>query len=141
MNRPITPVTYAAEIVAMSWRHGGELAVALGGAIAICLAALASREAFGSIGHLLLVLIPPVAAVFLFQATVAGWRLHRRMTTALATTRSLLDSNAGDRADLERHLFDRYRRREERIHQRNNARVERLDGEIAALQAEAHARR
>ena len=138
MEQPVTPLTYATEIVAMSWRHGGELAVTLGGVVAIALTALVTRsllqlEAFGGTGHLLLILVTAIAAAFLFQAVVAGWRLHRRMMTALTTTRSLLNSSALERADLEHHLLNRYRRREQRINQRNDARIERLDGEIATL--------
>jgi hypothetical protein len=138
MEQPVTPLTYATEIVAMSWRHGGELAVTLGGVVAICLTALATRsllqlEAFGGTGHVLLVLMAPIAAAILFLTIIAVWRLHRRLTTALATTRSLLDSSILERADLEHQILNRYRRREQRIYQRNEARVDRLDGEIAAL--------
>src|SRR5690349_2770020 len=97
IEQPVTPLTYVTEIVAMSWRHGGELAVTLGGVVAICLTALAtlSRLQFGAMGgtgHVLRILAAPIAAAFLFQAAIAGWRLHRRMGIVLATTRSLLDA-------------------------------------------------
>jgi len=138
MEQQVTPLTYATEIVAMSWRHGGELAVLLGGVVVICLTTLETLArlqlvAIGGIGHVLRVLVVPIAAAFLFQAAIAGWRLHRRMGVALATTRSLLDSTTRERDGLEQHMLNRSRRREQRIHQRNDARIERLDGEIAEL--------
>ena len=132
MDRPVTPLTYAAQIVAMSWRHGGELAVA-----ASCVGVIGLMAAFSGIRHLLLILMVPITLAFLLHAVVAGWRLHRRQAVAIETARELLDLNARDRADLERHVLNRYRRREARIHERNAARVDRLDHEIAALQAEA----
>jgi hypothetical protein len=125
-------MTYAAEIVAMSWRHGGELAVAVS-----CVGVIGLMAAFNGLRYVLLIFMVPITIAFLLHAVVAGWRLHRRQAIAIATTRSLLDLNAKDQADLERHILNRYRRREARIHERNDARVERLDYEIAALQAEA----
>jgi hypothetical protein len=138
MEGRITPLTYATEIVAMSWRHGGELAVTLGGTVAICLTALATLSrlqpgAIGGAGHVLRILATPIAAAFLFQAVIAGWRLHRRMGIVLATTRSLLDATTRERDGLEQHMLSRSRRREHRIHERNEARIERLDDEIAEL--------
>src|ERR1051325_1954679 len=76
------------------------------------------------------------ARVLLLEAAAAAWRLHRRQGVALTITRSLLDLNAADRVELERHLRTRYRRREARIEERNAARLERLAGEIDALQTE-----
>ena len=116
----------------MSWRHGGELAIGMSAVIAIWIAALVLR-----IGPMPLVLAAPVGALFVLLTAIAGWRLYRRQAIALESTRSLLDSNAVERDDLERHLANRYRRREQRINNRNNERVERLDGEIAVLHDEA----
>jgi len=113
----------------MSRRHGGELTIGLGCVLAVWIAALMLR-----VGPLSVVLAAPVAGLLVFLTMIAGWRLHRRQAIALASTRSLLDSNAVERAELERHLANRYRRREQRINDRNDARVERLDGEIAVLQ-------
>ena len=62
-------------------------------------------------------------------AAAAAWRLYRRQRSALATTRSLLDLNAGDRTDLERRLRTRYLRREARIEQGHTAHLERLNRE------------
>jgi hypothetical protein len=125
-------MTYAAEIVAMSWRHGGELAVAVS-----CVGVIGLMAAFNGLRHVLLIFMVPITVAFLLHTVVSGWRLHRRQAVAIATTRSLLDLNAKDQVDLERHILNRYRRREARIHERNDARVERLGHEIAALQAEA----
>jgi hypothetical protein len=133
-ERPVTPVTYLGEMVAMSWTHGRELTAAVTCAIALpaaLLFALSPRPA-----HALFLLASAIAALLLFEAATAAWRLHRRQRIALATTRSLLDLNATGRAEAERHLHSRYRRREARIHERNAARVERLSGEIDALQTE-----
>ena len=142
MEQPsATPLSYLAEIVAMSKRHGGELAVGVGGVVAVVITALATLsllqgQAFGGLVHVLFVLLPFIGAVLLLEAAVAAWRLYRRQEIALATTRSLLVMNAADRADLERHLLRRYRRREVRIEERNAARIERMAGEIAALEAD-----
>lgn len=131
-NRPVTRLTYAAQIVAMSWRHGGELAV-----VVSCVGVVGLMAAFNGLRYLLLILMVPITIAFLLHAVVAGWRLHRRQAVAIETTRALLDLNVRDQADRERHVLNRYRRREARIHERNDARIDRLDREIAALQAEA----
>lgn len=135
---PVTPATYLGELFAMSRRHGGELAVAVSCVIAVVLAALGMRswlhlQDLGGPWRVLLVLLPPIVAVLLLETGVAAWRLHRRQRVALATRQTLLDLNAADRAELEQHLLARYRRRERRIGERNEARVERLNNEIAAL--------
>jgi hypothetical protein len=145
MNHRITPLTYLTELLATWLRHGGELAVGLVGVVVIGLTALTMRsllhvQAFGGPGHVLLVLLPLIAAVLLFQAAVAAWRLYHRQQITLAATRSLLDLNVTDRADLEQRLRTRYRRREARIQERNGARLERMAGEIAALQSEVMGR-
>ncbi len=133
MNRD-TPSTYLGELFAISWRHGSEITIAVSFVIIVVLTALGMRSWL----HLqdltvLLVVLPPVVAVLMLETGVAAWRLHRRQRVALATSRTLLDLNAGDRAELEQRLVARYRRRERRIGQRNEARVERLNNEIAAL--------
>jgi hypothetical protein len=84
--------------------------------------------------RVLYVLIPLIGMVLMFMATVAAWRLHQKQTVALATTRTLLDLNADDRADLERDLRTRFRRREADTELRHTARIDRLSGEITALQ-------
>ena len=104
MNRttePIanTPLTYLAELAATSWKHGGELLAAAGVMIFVFLVAL---WILGD-GYVLAALLPPVGAVLLFEAAVAAWRLHHRQAVALATTRSLLGLDAGERAELERY--------------------------------------
>ena len=148
MNREVThvpantatPLTYLGEILANSRQHGGELAVAVGCVIAVVLATLGMRSwlhlpELGGLGQVLLVLVPATGAVLLLEMGVAAWRLHRRQGVALATRQTLLDLNAGERADLESRLLARYQRRERRIGERNEARVERLNNEIAALSA------
>ena len=75
-----------------------------------------------------------IGTALMFIATMAAWRLYQRQNKALATTRSLLDLNIGDRADLERDLRTRFRRREADTELRHTARIDRLSGEIAALQ-------
>ena len=134
MNRGITPTTYLRELVAISWRHRGELAAALSCGIAVVLVMLGIRSQL-HLPQLLLVLLPAIGAVLLLEAGLAAWRLHRRQEVSLATRQSLLDLNTADRAELEQHLLSRYQRRERRIGERNEARVERLTGEIAALSA------
>lgn len=131
-ERPVTPMTYLGEMAAMSWRHGWELTAAMACAAAAVIAALVILSP--AIANVLFVLLFAAVAIVLFEAAVAAWRLHRRQRIALATTRSLLDLNAAGRAELERHLHRRYRRREARIEERNAARMERLAGEIDALQ-------
>ena len=133
MNREVTP-TYLRELVAISWSHRGELTAAVICGIAVVLATLGMRSQLHS-PELLLVLLPAIGAVLLLETGVAAWRLHRRQEVALATRQSLLDLNAADRAELEQRLLSRYQRRERRIGERNEARVERLTGEIAALSA------
>lgn len=140
MNRkPATPLTYFTELAVMSSRHGGELAAAMGGVVLVGLTGLAMRTLLHlqplSGWHALYVLLPLIGAALMFVATMAAWRLYQRQNTALATTRSLLDLNAGDRADLERDLRTRFRRREADTALRHTARIDRLSGEIAALQA------
>jgi len=135
MNEPqVTPMTYLGEMVAMSWRHGRELTVAVACVAAVAATALVTFSPRPA--HVLFVLLSAAAAVLLFEAPAAAWRLHRRQRVSLATTRSLLDLNAADRAELDRHLRARYRRCEARIQERNAVRLERLAGEIDALQAE-----
>jgi|ERR1043166_8382238 hypothetical protein len=135
IERPETPLTYLGEMVAMSWRHGHELAGAAACAAALAVVALVTLSA-----HALLVMPSAIAAVLLFEASAAAWRLHRRQRIALATTRALLDLNAADRAELAHHLRARYRRREARIQERNADRLERLADVIVALKAEVVAR-
>jgi hypothetical protein len=133
MNEPtITPMTYLREMVAMSGKHSWELAAAIACAAAAVIAALAVRS--HGPANVLFVLLS--AVIMLFEAAAAAWRLHHRQGVALTITRSLLDLNAADRVELERHLRTRYRRREARIEQRNAARLERLAGEIDVLQAQ-----
>ncbi|HEV7239350.1 MAG TPA: hypothetical protein VGQ36_08930 [Thermoanaerobaculia bacterium] len=138
MNRKATPLTYLNEIVVMSSRHGGELAVAIGVSVLVGLTALVTRALlhFQPLNgwRVLYVLIPLIGMVLMFMATVAAWRLHQKQTVALATTRTLLDLNADDRADLERDLRTRFRRREADTELRHTARIDRLSGEITALQ-------
>lgn len=134
MNHETTPTTYLRELVAISWSHRGELTAAVIWAIAVVIAALAIRSQLDAL-RLLLVLLPAIVAVLLLETGAAAWRLHRRQEVSLATRQSLLDLNAADRAELEHHLHSRYQRRERRIGERNEARVERLTGEIAALRA------
>lgn len=121
----VTPLTYLAEIAAMSWRHGGELAVAVGCAAVMAVTALGMHS---------LLPLPALAAILLIPASAAAWRLHRRQRTALATTRSLLVLNAGDRVDFERQVHARQERREARVEGRHSARLERLANEITSLQ-------
>ena len=135
-----TPLTYLGELLAISWRHGGEITLAVSSVIAVVLTALGMRswwrlQDLGGPWGVLLVVLPPVVAVLLLETGVATWRLHRRQQVALATRQTLLDLNAGEREELERHVAARYRRRERRIGERNEARVERLNNEIAALSA------
>jgi biopolymer transport protein ExbB/TolQ len=134
-ERPETPMTYLGEMVAMSWRHGGELAGAAACAVTLAVVALVALSA-----HALYVLPSAIAAVVLFEASAAAWRLHRRQRIALATTRALLDLNGADRAELEHHLRARYRRREARIQERNADRLERLTDAMDALKAEVAGR-
>ena len=125
---PVTPLTYLAELAGSSWRHPGELAAAAfcaagTGILALWLRSLQDVQRGPDI---LAFVLLPAAAFLLFQAAVAAWRLHRRQQSALATTRSLLDLNAGDRIDLERRLRTRYLRREARTEEIHAARLERL---------------
>ena len=148
MNREVThaaadsttPLTYLGKLLAISWRHGGEIAIAVSSVVAVVLAALGmlswwQPQDLDGPWRVLLVILPPVVAVLLLETAVAAWRLHRRQEVALATRQTLLDLNAGERADLESRLLARYQRRERRIGERNEARVERLNNEIAALGA------
>ncbi|HEX2120440.1 MAG TPA: hypothetical protein VHL59_02260 [Thermoanaerobaculia bacterium] len=105
MNRhvrhEVTPLTYFTDIVAMSMRHGGELAlamicVAIAALIALLVRSLLHLPALNN-AQVLLLLLPLAAAAMLFVTAVAAWRLHRRQDIALADARSLL-------ADLERDL-------------------------------------
>jgi hypothetical protein len=130
-EQPIPPPTYLREIFANSFRHGGEITAAVGCVIVAVLATMA----LGGRGNLLVVLPPAVGAVLMLEVGVAAWRLHRRQQVALATRQSLLDLNASDLADLEGRLVARFRSRERRIGERNEARVQRLTDEIAALQS------
>ncbi len=130
MEQPVTPMNYVREMAAMSWRHGSELAAA--GACAIVLVV----AAFALSGRALLVLPSAMAVVIAFAGGMAAWRLHRRQHIALATVRSLLDLNAADRAELESLLRNGYRRREARIHARNEVRLERLGDEMTVLRTE-----
>lgn len=98
--QPVTPVTYLAEMIAMSWRHGSELAVAL-----ICVVVGVTAFAARSSVHLLPILLA-VGAALLFEVGMAAWRVYRRQHVVIATARSLLDSNASDRGDLEQHRAD-----------------------------------
>jgi hypothetical protein len=111
-----TPWTYLRDILTTSWKHGGELALAVGGIALSALSVLVTRsqldlKAFDA-RQVVFVLLPLIGIAALFVVSKAAWRLHRRQDIALATTRSLLALNAGDRADLERSLRDQYRRRE-----------------------------
>lgn len=44
MNRTATPLTYLEELLAVSWRHGGENTIAVGSVIAVVLAVLGMRS-------------------------------------------------------------------------------------------------
>jgi hypothetical protein len=130
----VTPMTYLGEMVAMSWRHGRELTVAVACVAAVVITALVTLSPGPA--NVLFVLLAATVAAVLFESAAAAWRLHRRQRIALATTRSLLDLNAAGREELDQHLRARYRRREARIQERNAVRLERLAGEIDALQTE-----
>jgi hypothetical protein len=134
MNGETTPATYLRELMAISWSHRGELTAAVTLAVAVAVATLGVRSQL-DLPRLLLVLVPAVVAVLLLETAAAAWRLHRRQEVSLATRQSLLDLNAADRAELEQRLRSRYQRRERRIGERNEARIERLNSEIAALSA------
>lgn len=139
---PVTPLAYLNEVAVMTGRHSGELLVAMASVTGVVLGVLGIRsllhpQADVDPVHVLFVLLPFLFAAFLFEAAAAAWRLYRRQGIALASTRSLLDLNAADRVELERHLEWRFRRREARIHERNSARVDRLDDTIVDLQTEA----
>ena len=134
------PMTYLGELLAISRRHGGELAATVGGVVGAVLATLAVRSwtqltPLGGFRQVLVILLPAIAAVLLLEAAVTAWRLHRRQEVALATRQTLLDLNTADRAELEQRLLSRYQRRERRIGDRNEARIERLNNEIAMLTA------
>jgi hypothetical protein len=140
MRNRVTPFSYAAELLAISWRHGRELAMTLGSAVTISVIVFWIGFAFDSSGgvtsrRVIVVLVLATVTTICCQALLAGWRLHRRLSVVLETTRALLDSRSSECTDLEQRLLHRYRRREERINQRNDARLERLDGEISALEA------
>jgi hypothetical protein len=124
-----SPANYLSEILNMSWRHGAELFFALASA-----AVAAAAVAAGSSLRLLSILPSAIAAALLFEGGAAAWRIFRRQRIALATTRSLLDLNAGDRDDLEQHLLARYRNREQRLEKEHASRVAGLTDDIAALQ-------
>ncbi len=98
--RPVTPATYFTEIMAMSWNHGGEL-IAVLGCVLIGVTAFAMRSSI----HLLPILVA-VAVALLFEGGMAAWRVYRTKHVVIATTRSLLSSNASDRPDLEQHRAD-----------------------------------
>jgi exonuclease V gamma subunit len=134
------PASYAGELLASSWRHRGELAVAGSFVLAAALVSQGVRASLhvpgpGGSWGLLLMLLPPLIAVLLLQTGLAAWRVHRRQRIVLATRQTLLDLDTSDREELERRLLFRYRNRERRIGERNEARIERLNHEIAALSA------
>ena len=131
---PVTPLTYLAELLANSWKHPGELAVAAlcaagTGVFALWVQSLQRVQTFRGPARLLFVLLPLVAFL-LFETTIAAWRLYRRQRSALATTRSLLDLNKGDLSDLERRLYARSVRREARMEADHTARMERFSREL-----------
>lgn len=128
-DQPVTPMTYFAEIAASSWRHGGELALAMACAIALTVVTFVMLPA-----RALIVLPAAVGAGLLFEAARAALRLHRRQNRALATMRFLLDQDAVDRAQLDRHLRETYQWREGRLREQNAARLEGLIGDMEALQ-------
>jgi hypothetical protein len=127
-ERPPTPLTYLAEIVASSWRHGGELAVALTGVVLVSLTAVwmfsvLHLQTLRGPSEVASVFLLPIGAVLLFEVAVAAWRLYRRQAISLATVRSLLDLNDADRADFEQHLRSTYRARETMLEERHAASV------------------
>lgn len=129
-DTPVTPLRYLAELLASSRKHPGELAVAAlcaagTGLFAFWLQSLQHRQAFRGPGILSFILLP-AGAFLLFQASVAAWRLYRRQRSALATARSLLDLDAGDRTRLEHRLRTRHLRREARMEEVHTAHLERL---------------
>lgn len=137
-DRTATPLTYLAELAASTWSHSRELLFTGACAVAVWLSAFGALsplrfQAPGSRLQTAIALLLPLFAMLAFAATAASWRLYRRQGIALATSRTLIDLNAAERADFEHRLRGRYRRREARIDERNQARVERLDSEIAAL--------
>ena len=103
-------MTYLEEIAATSWRHGGELAVTMACAIALAVVTFVTLPA-----RALVVLPAAIGAGLLFEAARAAWRLHRRQNSALATMRMLLDQDAVDRAQFDRHLRETYQWREGRL--------------------------
>ena len=129
-EQPVTPMTYFGEIAATLWRHGGELAVAMACAIALTIVTFVTFPA-----RTLVVLPVAVGAGLLFEAARAAWRLHRRQNSALATMRLLLDLNAADRAQLERHMLETYQWREGRLREQNAVRLDALIGDMETLQA------
>jgi hypothetical protein len=126
----VSPANYLAEILDVLRRHGAELFFALASA-----AVAAAAVAAGSSLPLLFILPPAIGAALLFEVSAAAWRIFRRQRIALATTRSLLDLNAGDREDLEQHLLTRYRNRERRLEEGHATRIAGLTDDIVALQA------
>ncbi|GEM_PF-2380026 len=131
VNEPVTPMSYLGEIAASSYGHGGALSLTL-----ICAMAIGTAACLLFPAHAIAIIPVVIAAAIVFELARAAWRLHRRQNIALATLRLLLDLDTADRALFERHLQETHRWREERLHERNADRVEKLFDEIKSLQSE-----
>jgi hypothetical protein len=138
----VTKSGYLRQIFGSIRKHRGEPILAM-----VCLIAIAvvyiwagatlhlqasdatPNSAIGLIGSLL----PFVMAFVLLQFAVAAWRLYRNQQISITTKQTLLDLDEVDRAQSEQNLRAHYANREQRLEQRYEAQVKRLNDNIVAL--------
>ena len=121
-------IRYVVQLFASMGRHAGEaaLAILIAGTVAV--------------SYLGAGLNPPalqlVLAVVVLEFSIASWRLYRTQQVSIATTRSLRDLDALDRANTEQRLRAHYEQRERRLEQWHTAQIKRLSDDLADVSRE-----
>jgi len=86
---------YFADLFSTVIGRAGELAVAAIGVVTgVAIIAMYSS------GHLKSLIGVAIVAGVVLEGSLAGWRLYRRQSTVITTTRSLMQMDASDRAEL-----------------------------------------
>ena len=121
-------IRYVIELLNSMSRHLGEAALAIIIATAVGAVYLETGLDFPVVQFVL--------AIFVFQFSVASWRLYRTQQVSIATTRSLRNLDDLDRVKSELRIRAQYEHRERRLEQWHTAQVKRLIDDVADVSRE-----
>ncbi len=132
MSEPsVTKSGYVRQILGSFGNHRREAVMALVFVITLTVIYLWIGGGPALVGSLL----PLVMAMIMLQFMVASWRVYRNQQNSITAKLSVVDLDAFDRAKSEQGLRTHYDHREQRLEQRYEANLKRLDKSIEALTA------